>query len=133
MDGPESISEARYYQAYSRAHPMRVRYQQNKAGDLPHEQSALGQVGFIHKGKLVGSPGSKTHYEVIPITAKHNLRKIENEDHELYPADAKGATVLSRVDLSSRILSFDDLNVYASVLLQMQDGVLGSIFLSAAR
>ena len=54
--------------------------------DIP----GFGHGGLIRKEPLSHSPGdSVTRFSVIPVTAKHNLRKIDFGGHEFVPAEAK--------------------------------------------
>lgn len=115
-DAPQHMTKRLCHDACDRAFAMKVGYVQKRAGNLPQPRERVAQVGFLRGKELPGSPGSKPHYEVTPITAKHNLRKIENTDHAFYPADATIASVYLKSDLSERQLNFNDLNV--SVLNQ---------------
>lgn len=87
-------------------------YHQKKDSDyLVNVREGIGQVAFLRGSRIPTSPGSGVHYAATPITAKHNFRKIENQDPELYPADAMQSSFFLKSDLSERLLVFDDLNV----------------------
>lgn len=111
-DDPQHISTRLCKDACDRAFALKVVYHQKKdSDDLVNVREGIGQVGFLRGSRIPTSPGSGVHYAAIPVTAKHNLRKIENQDHELYPADAIHSSFFFKSDLSERLLAFDDLNV----------------------
>lgn len=111
-DDPQHISRRLCKDACDRAFALKVVYHQKKhSDDLVNVREGIGQVGFLRGSRIPTSPGSGVHYAAIPITAKRNFRKIENQDHELYPADAMQPSFFLKSDLSERLLAFGDLNV----------------------
>jgi hypothetical protein len=42
------------------------------------KRPGYGQVGFVRQMKIKSNPGGTDHFSVMPVTAKHNLRRLSN-------------------------------------------------------
>jgi len=71
-------------------------------------------MGFIRGSHIPVSPGSLPHYSATPVTAKHTIRCITNEDHPFYPAEAVSAVLQGKEKLGELEMPFADLNIETS-------------------
>lgn len=114
-DDKTKISKNLCLEACNRACAVKVYFEHREPNGRVQPREGVGQIGFLRSSGqadlLPVSPGAtECHYAVTPVTAKHNLCKVETLDHPFYPADAKHFNVLLKDD-TMETLNFDDLNV----------------------
>ena len=101
VDNPQAVSKEFAAQQSSKAFALSVYFL--RPGSVI-SKPAEGQVGFLRGACVATSPGGKPQYAVTPVTAKHNLRHLEN-------SEAKCAISYLPWDESSMVsLSFSVLN-----------------------
>ena len=82
VDNTEALSRELTTEVQPKAFQLVVKFQEPgytsiKKGD--------GQVGFLRKDRIAASHGGSTlQYSVIPVTAKHNLRRLKKEGKVLH-------------------------------------------------
>jgi len=77
VDNAAALSEDLTAEVQSKAFRLVVGF--SKPGSI-QLRPGYGQVGFIRKSRIPTSPGGTTtdDFSVIPVTAKRNLRRLEN-------------------------------------------------------
>ena len=93
VDDSDAVTPRVSYPASFKSHNLKVKYMVDE-GELRSIKYGHGQIGFIRREAIQYSPGSPNiqHHAVIPVTAKHNLRRAYDEKTGLW-ADAQDASV----------------------------------------
>jgi len=90
VDNPEAISAELTGYVRPKAHCLVVHFREE--GDVL-KRPGYGQVGFIRKAKIQTSPGGTEDFSVVPVTAKHNLRCMD--DGKLHAVQAEALIGMS--------------------------------------
>lgn len=75
VDNPAAISQELTGYVRPKAHCLLVYFKE--VGDVL-KRPGYGQVGFIRKDMIHTSPGGSEDFSVVPFTAKHNLRRMDD-------------------------------------------------------
>jgi hypothetical protein len=96
-----------------KAHALTTLYYVEDGAHCKSVMHGQGQIGFIRREKIPPSPGEtgRRHFAVVPVTARHNLRRTFDPKTQSW-ANARDASVWLRVKQPAveKILCFEDLN-----------------------
>jgi hypothetical protein len=102
VDNAEAISKDRVGEVQSKAFRIIVFFKTVRSF---LEKPGWGQAGFIRQNKIQMNPDAIKEYSVIPVTAKHNLRQV-NEFHavatKILLDETIQASFISRFKLASK-------------------------------
>lgn len=77
VDDVAAISEDLASEVQRKARTLLVLLEEEEKKEAPAVPRGHGQVGFLRQNKTQTSPGGTQHYSVVPVTAKHNLRRVK--------------------------------------------------------
>ena len=105
VDNPDAIPAELTGYVRPKAHCLVVHFR--KEGEVL-KRPGYGQVGFIRKDKIQTSPGGTEDFSVVPVTAKHNLRRMDGGKLNAVQAEALIG------ERHTADFAFDDLNWMSS-------------------
>jgi hypothetical protein len=112
VDDEDALTTAVSYPASLKAHDLSVVYAVDE-GSFKSVKRGHRQIGFIRREAIASSPGEsgRKHFAVIPVTAKHNLRRWYDDKTRMW-ADAQSASIWLRAKQPAEEIQvmFDSLN-----------------------
>lgn len=109
VDNNDAITEDVANQVRPKAIPLDLYYPMDDGVDFSFYTLGYGQCALIRKGAISRSPGETSfHCTVVPVTAKHNLRRVvKNKDEVYIPKRAEMEVEVGKADFVSEDLGWE--------------------------